>query len=281
MYVKHSCKESKGYYHKELFDWYNDGGKIEWCTICGRISDGLHQHYALTTTTDTKRLVEEPANDVEHFRNDCRPVGGGGLEEKFLRFRKIREQAKLLNTLIGQITEQEAFDSLVEEVWNAPVVASAITKRIMTNTFLTKKRWNIPATNFPTNASLMKANNPANNAALPNIVRPAANVETLKPVLHEKGTNVVGMLDDVPVVQFKHRMADGTVNNHEEEFIGVETLVEWLKDQVKNFGTETFGYCWNRDGGCTARLYPDEIKEFVPAELYEEYRMKFNQKFKA
>jgi ankyrin repeat protein len=280
MYVRHSCTQSKGYYHKRLFALYNNSSKIEWCTICGRITDGSHQHYALAPATDTSvRIVEKPANtDIDHFINDCTPVGGGGLEEKFLRFRKIREHANLLNTMIGKITQKEAFDSLVEEAWNAPVFASAMTKRA-TKIFMEGKRWNIPTTNFPTNMSLMRANN-SNNTVLPNIVRSAANLEALRPIFHEKGANAVMMNDDVPVIQFRHRMADGTVNNHEDEFIGVTTLVGWLENQVKNFGTEEFGYCWNYTGGCTARLYPDEIKDFVPAELYEEYRKKFNKKFK-
>jgi ankyrin repeat protein len=282
MYVKHKCKESKGYYHEKLFDRYNNDGYIEWCTICGRITDGHHRHYALASFSDnSKKLVEKPAtNAAQHFADDCQPVGGGGLEEKFLRFLKIREQAMHLNNLIGKITEKEAFDSLVEEAWNVPATTSVLTKRV-TKAFMQSKRWNIPSTYFPTNVALHRNNSPAaNNAVQSNVVRPSANVEMLRPILHEMGTNSIGMLDDVPVIQFRHRQADGTVNNHEEEFIGVESLTEWLKDQVKNFGTEDFGYCWNRSGGCAARLYPDEIKDFVPAELYEDYRRKFNKKFK-
>jgi ankyrin repeat protein len=282
IYVKHSCKESKGYYHAVLFYRYNNDGYIEWCTICGRITDGNHRHYALALVSDTsKKLVEKPATDVtQHFTDDCRPVGGGGLEEKFMRFRKIRKQANLVNTMIGEITVQDAFDSLVEKAWNAPVTASLMTKRA-TKRFMQSKRWDIPSTNFPTNVALQRNINPAeNNIVQPNIVRPAANVEMLRPIRHEMGTNAIGMLDDVPVIQFRHRQADGTVNNHEGEFIGIDSLVNWLETMVKNFGIEDFGYCWNRVGGCTARLFPDEIKDFVPAELYEEYRKKFNKKFK-
>ena len=42
----------------------------------------------------------------------------------------------------------------------------------------------------------------------------------------------------------------------------------------------SFGLCWEHQQ-CKGRLYPAEIKPYVPEELYNEYRQKFNWKFRA
>jgi ankyrin repeat protein len=275
MYMKHNCTAAHRYYNKRLYDIYAVRGQIEWCTICGRITDSTHTHYVLSYSdvASTERVERPAESPAEHFLDDCRRVGGGGLPEKLMRFRRLREVARMLNTLTGEVTEKKALNSLVEATWNAPLepLAPAVAKKLAQ-----EKRWNIATEEFPPNVVTVEA--PVEVA--PNVVRPPANVEELRPILHEAGDDLITGDKGVRVIQFQHRGEDGIINRHEGAFIGVETFVDWLRNQVESeYGADAFGYCWFRSGGCTARLYPDEVKDIVPAELYEEYRAKFNRKF--
>jgi ankyrin repeat protein len=274
MYMSHDCSKMPGYYYKELYEKYKTTeGKIYWCTICGRIALG-HRHYKLAAANGPKPELGTGSGDP--FEIDCRKSnGGGGLPEKLARFRRLREYALELQDDIGKKTGEEAMDELVEAAWNAPLAKSKKYERM-----LASKEWNIKNTNFP--EPPRPVNRPANNVA-PNVKRPEPNASNanLQPLKLNRGTNNLYGEDDVEVIQFRHRKADGTINNHEDAKISLENFVNWLDDLTKkDFGTEPFGYCFMYPA-CNARLYPEEVKPFVSDELYNEYKQKFNRKFGA
>jgi hypothetical protein len=73
----------------------------------------------LTSYTSSKPNLL-PGGDP--YETDCRKTnGGGGLPEKTWRYRKLREFAYELNQLKGQLTKQQAYERLVEAMWDAPI----------------------------------------------------------------------------------------------------------------------------------------------------------------
>jgi len=253
MYMKHDC--SKGpYYHKRLYDKYKSDGLICWCTICSRISHG-HRHYKLSNEGGQKPDLEKAGDP---FARDCASQGGGGLEEKLSRFRRLREYALELEDDIDKKAKTEAMDELVEEVWNAPLRREKKLLRRIRN----EGKWNIGPNKF-------RANKVNGNANAPNI--------PFTGELPEKktGRNNVMMNDDVPVLVYSHRQRNGSIEKHG---VGEETLEGFLKAAVKEFGLPSFGYCFMHPG-CDAVLHPEEIKGHVPDDLYKEYKKKFNRKF--
>jgi len=253
MYMKHNC--SKGpYYHKKLYDKYKSDGLICWCTICSRISHG-HRHYKLTNQGGEKPDLEQAGDP---FARDCASQGGGGLEEKLSRFRRLREYALELEDDVDKKTNTEAMDELVEEVWNAPLRR----EKKLIGRISNEKKWNIGSEKF-------RANRVNGNANAPNI--------PFTGELPEKktGRNNVMMNDDVPVLVYSHKQRNGSIEKHG---IAEETLEGFLKAAVKEFGLPSFGYCFMHPG-CDAVLHPEEIKGNVPDDLYKDYKKKFNRKF--
>ena len=121
-------------------------------------------------------------------------------------------------------------------------------------------------------------NKPANNV-YPNIARPNAN----KPLVPTTSQALNDFDEEQTMIQFHHRMANGEINNHEGSLISQPILQGFIEDINKQFGTPAFGLCWDYRGGqgCTARLYPEEIKDFVTNDVYDTYRKHFNKKFAA
>lgn len=283
LYMHHKCSALQGFYHKKLYNKYKDGdGEIEWCTVCGRICKN-HRHYAVDNAQNPVPAfaVPEPRNMRVFFQNDCRGAnGGGGLPEKIERIRALRQFAKELQEVVGEIPQTEALEQLVEAMWNAPA-ASFYGRRA--EKIITTKKWNFETANaFPPNVPPSQAAN--KNILAPNIQRPNANKDLL-PTFKADGSNNIAMNNSVPVVYFHHRLPDGTVKNHEEG-IGLPTLVGFITDINAKFGTEEFGACPFQ---CGARLHPDEVKkafellgaEEANAALIADYRTKFNRKFRA
>ena len=267
MYMSHNCRELGGFVHNELYEQYkNPEGKIAWCTICGRIAIG-HRHYKLGLAT---AATPQLGPSGEPFEKDCsRTSGGGGLPEKLARFRRMREFAKELMEA-GEISENTALTQLIEETWNAPLVRKPVLPKL-----LAEKRWNFPHTNFPSNVIV----NQAAPVVARNFPRPAPNRNNvnLQPIVHPVGMNTILQDEEAEnVIQFRHRKKDGTINNHETTWISKESLERMIALRVKHFGEEHAIYCWNYPA-CDALLYPEEIKGFVPDELYESYKTMFNQ----
>jgi ankyrin repeat protein len=284
MYMYHDCTKTAGVvYHEELYEKYkSDDGLIWWCTICNRIAKG-HQHYALgppDVEGDTPRVLKATGSP---FDKSCKPGhGGGGIEEKVRRFMRLREVAKELNERAGEITRQEAANTLVEEMWLAGLAERRDAKRVAAA--LEAKAFPNKAENFPANRA--NAAGPPNRN-YPNVTRSAANVAELKPIISrdtEKWDSVD--LDYLkPAILFHHRDTTGKVVRHtpgkengdDGEWLGFKTVRERIEYSVKNFGAEDFGAC--PIAGCKARLYPDEIQQAVSKELYEDYRKAFNKRF--
>ncbi len=233
MYMSHKCT---GYYHKELRAKYsNPEGFIYWCTICGRICFG-HRHYPQTAWNAPKPDLLPPGAP---FDNDCKKNnGGGGLEEKLARFRALRNTAYDLQTALDageMITVNEAMNELVQQCWQA--VPGAVTKRIMT-----QKAWNRPTTNFLPNATAAHEypkNDPSAYEA-PRILSPGnANFEE----------NAYTSDDSQPVIQFKHKKADGSMHAH--PFLNKETLLMFINSSGPDWP------CF--DPACGGHLWPAEV----------------------
>ena len=269
-YMGHNCKAQPGFYHKGLYDTYKDDGVVHWCTNCGRIATASHQHYALESAGAKRRPLTFPS--VDPFGHQCYPDGGGDLPEKVARFRRLREYALELQEDVGKITEQEAKEQLVEEMWNAPLVRSKVAQRVAAD-----KAWNIPSDKFPTRqASAVEA--VAASGPAPDVRKPASDA-ALTPVRVLQALNAWSREEVAEGVQFVHRKTDGTVNAHEGDVIGVESLAEVLQARLAARGAPEFGFCWGYPA-CSARLYPEDVQPFVPVDLYEAYRAKFNDKFR-
>ncbi len=141
MYMSHDCKKnSSRFYHKGLYEKYSyfksdafgrptNVKTVTWCTLCGRICKE-HQHYPLTSYTSPTPDLLPGGNPYE---TDCRKTnGGGGLPEKVWRYRKLREFAHELNQLKGQLTKQQAYERLVEAMWDAPLQQKGVQNLAMT-----------------------------------------------------------------------------------------------------------------------------------------------------
>jgi hypothetical protein len=258
--MSHNCTSSGGYYHHELYEKYkNDEGIIYWCTICNRISLG-HRHYELVNNKAKKPDLLTGSGDP--FEKDCRATnGGGGLPEKLARFRRLREYALELQEDVDKKNNDEALDELVEEVWNAPL---ARTKKV--GKIAETKKWNISSDEFPKNAATEE-----NNTNAPNVP-----FDGKLPTEVESGRNNVMMNDNIPILRFHHKQKDGSEESHG---ISKETLEGFVTDKNKNFGDESFGFCFMYPG-CDSRLHPKELKGHISEDLYEDYRKKFNRKFK-
>ena len=271
-YMGHNCKAQPGFYHKGLYEKYQEQGIVHWCTNCGRIATAAHQHYELESAGAKRRPLTFPS--VDPFGHQCYPDGGGDLPEKVARFRRLREYALEMQEDVGKITEQKAKEQLVEEMWNAPLARSRAATLVAAS-----KTWNIPSDKFPTRKAeaAVEAEAVASGPA-PDVRKPAADA-ALTPVRVLQALNAWSREEVAEGVRFVHRKTDGTVNAHEGDVIGVESLAEVLQARLAATGVPEFGFCWGYPA-CSARLYPEDVQPFVPVDLYEAYRVKFNEKFR-
>ena len=292
MFMHHDCKSlnppglDKTLYEKYLTRGYN---QIYWCTVCGRICDNhLHKNIG-PIDGPVPGNAPLPETNEQFFGNDCRGIGGGGLLEKLARFNAILLRAKVIQDSAAKRTVREVKKSLVKAAWDAPLNRDneSLQQQFEEKAF----RW-APISSFPPASPPVAAVAPevqAPNISYPDIMNP-----NLLPIVYPTGNDVT-LLDEVPnAVQFRHKKADGTINNHNEELIGLENLMINVlqNDRNKNFASVEFGGCWNSAGGCTAKLYPDEIQDAINKSTltpevkaqYEtilaDYRAKFNRKFK-
>ncbi len=232
-YMSHNCSTS-GYYHGELYNKYkNASGIINWCTICGRICKG-HSHYPLAPPDGP---VPSVIAGKEPFAPDCRIDGGGGIEEKIMRFRTMREYANRLQQDVDKITHEDAMNELVEAMW-MPSRMPRIVKNI-----LEKKKFNVNISNIPNNSSI-KRNGivaaPAGSYAVPSVI--------------EHGTNMFTLEDDIPVMKFTHKNRAGTLVTHDES---QAISKDMLMDYIKGSATQN-NRCYVP--GCGGYLWPEEIE---------------------
>ena len=292
MYMAHDCNKSDRFYHKELYEKYkflNYENKfmIEWCTVCGRISKE-HKHYIKANSDanvptfaalrpDIRRRLEAEETFVFFEDENCKGFGGGGVEEKAARFRRLREYAKELQEDIDVKTYNTAMKELVEEVWNAPLFR---TKKIAQ--VLKEKKFNIPASNFPNNSSNKKISKGAVEEALE---ANAVNIpyEGLMPEVVERSDDIACSImasareDDNENTLYKFHHEDRGGIDHSDSIICKDDIDIYIKFMISDlFGNERFGKCF--DTPCNALLYPKEVKNIITSDTYDVYRKLFNSK---
>jgi hypothetical protein len=285
MYMSHDCATTKHFYHKKLYDTfvfeYHRSKQIEWCTVCGRITQ-LHKHLVLSSAQkplkelaalkpEIQALLDRGDN-VAFFDNaNCLGFGGGGTEEKAARFRRMREYALELQDDVNKKKLNEAMEELIEEVWNAPLVRNKKIKKILED-----KKWNINVKEFPENKkNTRNKNNNTNATNLPfNGVKPTIINDDCIIMGEDELTNT---RETNPKYQFHHETIGGI--DHDGVYICQKDLAKAIEIKNTEFGLDTFGKCWWHYE-CNANLHPEELKGIIPEVLYEEYRKKYNKKMK-
>jgi hypothetical protein len=286
--MSHNCATTKHFYHKKLYDKfeydYHGSQKIEWCTVCGRITKN-HKHFVLSSIQSLsikfaplKPEIQEQldrGDNLAFFNNaNCIGFGGGGTEEKAARFRRMREYALELQDDVDKKKLNEAMEELIEEVWNAPLVRNKKIKKI--KKILEDKKWNINVKEFPENKRNTRNNNNNSNAAnVPfNGVKPTIVDDDCIIMAEDEETNT---RETNPKYQFHHEMVGG--KDHDGIYICQKDLAKAIEIKNAEFGLENFTKCWWHYE-CKANLHPEELKGIIPDVLYEEYRKKYNKKMK-
>ena len=279
----HDCAKTGHHYNKELYEKYAYEApagtfNVEWCTICGRITE-FHKHFKLVSASADKAPLAKIDSNVERRLNagdnqvffdieNCKKFGGGGIEEKVARFRRLREYALDLQDDIDSKLEEDALDELIDETWNAPLRREK--KKIAK--ILEEKKFNIPSSNFPNVRPNVTRNN-NNTRNYPNIPMIGD-----KPTIANSGSCVIGGEDagdaENPLYKFHHEARGG--KDHTNLLICKDDLEGAMTIKNKEFGTERFTKCW--EPTCNATLYPGEIEGIVSDAIYQDYRKKFNKK---
>ena len=272
MYMSHDCSKTKNHYHKELYDnfVYNDGAenKIEWCTVCGRITN-FHKHYKITSAQRPLREFASMNREIQDridrgdnaafFDNaNCIGFGGGGIEEKAARFRRLREYALELQEDVNKKKYNAALDELIEEVWNAPLIRNRKIKKILDD-----KKWNINVKQFPENTRKNTNTHTNTNAAniefkgtLPTIVDDDCIIMAEDEDSNTRETN--------PKYKFNHKDVGGI--DHDGIYICQKDLSKAIQIKCAEFGLEDFGKCWFPN--CKGTLHPEEpVHKFLSALL--------------
>ena len=282
MIMGHDCAKQKIFYHTDLYKKYVflDGygnNLVEWCTICGRACKN-HKHYALVLPEDTAKLaiitpamearMRERGTGVYFEDGNCIGLGGGGVEEKVARFRRLREYAGELQEQVGKISDSKARTELIEEIWKAPLFKTKKYKNI-----LEKKKLNIGTNVFPERI----ANNVEEEKVYRNVPLPASREYPIK-LGTEPECVIEGAIDERVSIkyQFQHQDVEGG-SNHDILYICNEDIENYIEQKNKAFGTPEFGKCWLPN--CTAKIYPEEVEAIISPAIYEDYKKKFNRKF--
>jgi hypothetical protein len=263
MYMTHKCRNP----HKELFAKYSFDGKVEWCTLCGRVSQ-THKHfkYAPPDAPVPGYAPVQPTatGDLRFFDKDCKESGGGGHEEKVRRFNRMLHYACELQSEVGKISEKEGRKELIEETWKGADIRMRNVPKI-----LEQKKFDFPC-EFPADSV------PVADAdkVYPDIPKPAGLQPN--PIEHKAPDNAclveLGEHDDNrPVFQFIHKQPNGTTWEHKEEYICAEDLESAIRSKTMD------GMCPINPEKCKGKIYPEELKGIVSPEFYEVYRNNFNK----
>jgi len=272
MYMHHVCPASKR--HPELYGEYANpvDGQIEWCTVCGRICKG-HGHILRNMPEDraTGRVPYPPGVVVDFFGNDCFPYGGGGATEKFVRMEQMAKAACEAIESVGRDTEDSVRKTMIEKIWRGvkplddPALYQAATARMA---HPIEVPCELPAVIAQPARAAVHVRRPADEAAMTPTKHVAPDnrcaVELNEPQHEGK-----------PVYQFHHKQPDGTIWNHENEYICAEDLQAYIVQQNSDVFT---GLCPLNDH-CKARLYPEEIEDIIEASVWKRYQEKFDEHF--
>jgi ankyrin repeat protein len=264
MYMTHTCRKP----HKELFAKYSLNGKVEWCTLCGRVSQSHHHFsYAPPDAPRPGRAPIQPTatGEFRFFDKDCKASGGGGHEEKVRRFNRMLHYACELQTEVGKISETEGRKKLIAETWKGADIHIQNVPKI-----LEQKKFDFPC-EFPEDTA------PVADVEMeyPDIPKPAGLQPN--PIEHRLPDNAciveLGEHDDNrPVFQFIHKQPDGTTTwEHKDEYICGEDLESAIRSRPMD------GMCPINPEKCKGKIYPEELKGIASPEFYEVYRKNFNK----
>lgn len=268
MYMFHKCTRPHPNLYK-LYSYKNKSGQagVEWCTLCGRPSKD-HHHY-MYAEPESKTLPgfapvqPTTTGEFRFFDKDCKASGGGGNEEKIRRFNRMLHYACELQSEVGKISEKEGREELIEETWKGANLRQRNVPKI-----LEQKKFDFPC-EFP--ADKLEA---SVEEVYPDVKKPEGFQPN--PIKHDTDgdrdcTVELGEHDDHrPVYQFIHKQPDGTTIDHKDEYICVPDLINGIK------ASEINGKC-PITAECKGKIYPEELKDIVPAEFYETYRKLFNK----
>jgi hypothetical protein len=136
----------------------------------------------------------------------------------------------------------------------------------------------------------------------PNVPYPNAGSPELFPIVYHEApegfVDPTGSDDTENIIQFRHRMANGAINNHENpatDMISKDILLLKIASAINTGEMDAIGPCWKP--GCTALIYPQELKAAIEAseysggaaggaqkaadlKTYELYQYEFNQKYR-
>ena len=277
MYMYHVCKKRDR--HEELYQKYKGwDGMIWWCVYCGRICDG-HKHYRLGLVSDSSKpgvfpagspfafscdnsderdingYVREVRLDDGTIRRDNIPPAvtnsGGNIREKLMRISRMVEYMFELQHFKGEISAKEARKEIIEEMWNAPMFRMRFDP-------LKVKKWK-------TDLSVFKDDAPSAEV-IPEAVPAPGDIED--PVIHDEPEVESSLLDEPPIIEFKHKNKVGVMFNHvhgdagdDKRFIGKDSLITFMRTMG-----EKLGKCFDDD--CGGWLWPQEI-----AKAFEDPRL--------
>lgn len=238
-FVSHDCTKSK-HFHKDLYGKFrmDRDGDIHWCSTCGRAAHYPAHYKLLPYDIDHKARFPQ---DVARF--ECE----GGSDEKFLRFRRLREILKFMESYVGIISETAAKNIIIQETWNAPFDRSKLAEQSL-GTFV------IPNTAFP-----KELVNNEHSEIIPNPHE--------LPIFIPSGTNSSSMEENTEVYMFQHPESG---DYHHDNFASKATVENFIRSGLEDRGSAKFGRCVFYPD-CRAILHPDEVREIIKNDLYEQY----------
>jgi len=281
MYMSHNCSKTEHHYHKKLYNKYKMQftNNIEWCTICGRITNN-HSHYKLRNADDyvpefeekslkVVRALEIGDNTIFYDDANCKAFGGKGIEEKITRIRRFREYALELEEDVDKKSEYEALNDLIEEVWNSPLQK----KKKQVAKILKNQRWNVSTNNFTRSVKRGNFERIYKDIIPPESRRPPTTFSdlTLPCVINGSDTE-----ERNHKLQFHHKDEGGI--DHKDSLICDADLETYINHMVGNKDSPNFGKCWYYPE-CRATLYPFEIGPIVSEEVFKKYIKYFNKKY--
>lgn len=281
MYVKHTCNKTD-WYNQVAFNLYSSYDKIEWCTICNRITDGNHTHYVNSILTDEPAPLYNSyiTTTTQFFGSDCNKpnIGGGGLQEKLLRFNELLKEAIRIQSTAS--SREEALNHLSKVFWDAPLVfARGVPegqkdKAIHDegNRILAQGHFDVPFDAFPEEPSL-KVVETTESAPVFIARKPAENAALVPEVVDEEFMNSILLNNFSRGIRFHHR--DGNTEKHHKELFSFNSLVTQLKEDIAHIADMEAGKEYPRYGrclsfpDCNAFLWPEDL-EAIPGLIRED-----------
>ena len=273
IYMKHVCNPTD-IINKTLYSKYKNpySHTIYWCTVCNRpCSD--HGHYKVSNMFGPVPAHAPSYVGIEIYGTACESLGGGGLLEKMGRFDALRKEAKALLPLIGTISHKEARLRLAKAFWNAPMTDY---KPAATALLTAAGFENDPFSNIDEGAPVAFGNIPYIGGTLlegdlTNEVMAAEKLhvgDVLLPEVRHEDIEAANSLDIAnPVIRYRHRKPDNTINLHVGEYYSIVGIFNSLASHSTTLAEAggTFGQCPT----CPAILHPDEIKHILNEILFD------------